>query len=58
VDYEPGALVWDVAGKLKGMGHTLARDARSQGDVNAVAIEEGSGWKLGWAGPTVGAAAW
>ncbi|MBL8210273.1 MAG: gamma-glutamyltransferase [Bryobacterales bacterium] len=49
VDFEPGALVFDVAERLKDMGHALAREARSQGDVNAVAIEEGTGWKLGWA---------
>ncbi len=48
VDMEPGALVWDVAQKLKSMGDTLNPKLRSQGDVHAVMIEEGSGWRLGW----------
>lgn len=48
VDAEPAALVLDVAEKLKSMGHTLNANLRSQGDVNAVLVEE-SGWKQGWA---------
>jgi gamma-glutamyltranspeptidase/glutathione hydrolase len=48
VDAEPGALVLDVAEKLRTMGHTLNPATRSQGDVHAVAIEEGSQWRLGW----------
>ena len=48
VDAEPGALVWDVAEKLRGFGHTINPKLRSQGDVHAVMVEEGSGWRLGW----------
>lgn len=48
VDAEPGAIVLDVAGKLRSMGHRLATTLRSQGDVNAIAIEE-AGWRQGWA---------
>ena len=48
VDAEPGALVFDVAGKLRAEGYTLNPKLRSQGDVHAVMIEEGSGWRLGW----------
>lgn len=48
VDAEPGALVFDVAEKLRALGHTLNPATRSQGDVHAVAIEEGAGWRLGW----------
>jgi len=47
VDAEPGALVFDVAEKLKALGHTLNPVLRAQGDVHAVAIEEGSGWRIG-----------
>jgi gamma-glutamyltranspeptidase/glutathione hydrolase len=49
VDAEPAALVFDVAEKLRKMGHRLNPNLRSQGDVNAVLIEEGTGWKQGWA---------
>jgi gamma-glutamyltranspeptidase / glutathione hydrolase len=48
VDAEPGALVLDVAEKLRAMGHTLNPRLRSQGDVHAVAVEQGTGWRLGW----------
>jgi gamma-glutamyltranspeptidase/glutathione hydrolase len=48
VDAEPAALVFDVAEKLKAFGHSLNAQLRSQGDVHAVMIEEGSGWRLGW----------
>jgi len=48
VEAEPGALIFDVAEKLKALGHTLNPRTRSQGDVHAVAIEEGTGWRLGW----------
>ena len=48
VDMEPAALVFDVAEKLKSMGDTLNPKLRSQGDVHAVMIEEGSLWRLGW----------
>jgi gamma-glutamyltranspeptidase/glutathione hydrolase len=48
VDMEPGALVFDVAEKLKALGDTINPKLRSQGDVHAVMIEEGTGWRLGW----------
>ncbi len=48
VDAEPGALVFDVAEKLRSFGHTINPKLRSQGDVHAVMIEDGSGWRLGW----------
>lgn len=48
VDAEPAALVFDAAEKLRSMGHRLNPNLRSQGDVNAVLIEEG-GWRQGWA---------
>jgi gamma-glutamyltranspeptidase/glutathione hydrolase len=48
VDAEPAALVYDVAEKLKSMGHKINPRLRSQGDVSAIAIEEG-GWRVGWA---------
>jgi gamma-glutamyltranspeptidase/glutathione hydrolase len=47
VQAEPGALVNDVADKLKEMGYELDPKLRSQGDVNAIEIEEGTGWRLG-----------
>ncbi len=48
VEAEPGALVLDVADKLRSYGDTIDPKLRSQGDVHAVMIEEGSGWRLGW----------
>jgi gamma-glutamyltranspeptidase/glutathione hydrolase len=48
VDAEPAALVFDVAERLTQMGHTLNPKLRSQGDVQAVMIEEGSNWRVGW----------
>lgn len=48
VDAEPGALVFDVAQKLQSFGDVLNPKLRSQGDVHAVMVEEGSGWRLGW----------
>ncbi len=48
VEAEPGAIAFEVAEKLKAMGHTLSNRYRSQGDVHAVMIEEGTGWRLGW----------
>jgi gamma-glutamyltranspeptidase/glutathione hydrolase len=45
---EPGALVFEVAERLKAFGHALNPSLRSQGDVDAVMIEEGSGWRAGW----------
>jgi hypothetical protein len=43
-----GALVYDVAQKLRSEGYTINPRLRSQGDIEAVMIEEGTGWKLGW----------
>lgn len=48
VDAEPAALVFDVAERLRLMGHRLNPALRSQGDVNAVVIED-KGWRQGWA---------
>jgi gamma-glutamyltranspeptidase/glutathione hydrolase len=48
VDAEPAALVFDVGAKLETRGHKLNPKLRSQGDVHAVMIEEGTGWRLGW----------
>jgi gamma-glutamyltranspeptidase/glutathione hydrolase len=49
VEAEPAAIVFDVAEKLKAMGHKLNPRLRSQGDVSAIAIEENTGWRVGWA---------
>jgi gamma-glutamyltranspeptidase/glutathione hydrolase len=48
VDAEPAALVLDVAHRLESFGHALNPRLRSQGDVHAVMVEEGTGWRLGW----------
>ena len=48
VDAEPGALVYDVAERLKQMGHTLNPTLRSQGDVQAILIEEANQWRVAW----------
>lgn len=48
VEAEPGAIPFDVAEKLKSMGHALSNRYRSQGDVHAVMIEDGTGWRQGW----------
>lgn len=48
VDVEPGALVFDVAEKLRAYGDSINPKLRSQGDVHAVMVEEGTGWRLGW----------
>lgn len=48
IDAEPAALVREVADKLKAMGHKLNPNYRSQGDVHAVAVEPGTGMRLGW----------
>jgi len=47
VEAEPGALVNDVAAKLQAMGYKIDPKLRSQGDVNAIEIEDGTGWKIG-----------
>ncbi len=48
IDAEPGAVVYDVAEKLKEWGYKLNPKLRSQGDVHAVMVEEGTGWRSGW----------
>jgi gamma-glutamyltranspeptidase/glutathione hydrolase len=48
VEAEPAGLIFDVAEKLRAMGYTINPKLRSQGDVNAVMVEEGTGWRLGW----------
>ena len=48
VDAEPAALIFDVGAKLQSFGHALNPKLRSQGDVHAIMIEEGTGWRLGW----------
>ncbi len=48
VDAEPAALVYDVAQKLIEFGDKINPRLRSQGDVHAVMVEEGTGWRLGW----------
>jgi gamma-glutamyltranspeptidase/glutathione hydrolase len=48
VDAEPAALIFDIGQKLEAMGYTLNPRLRSQGDVHAVMVEEGTSWRLGW----------
>ena len=48
VEAEPAALIYDIAELLKSMGHKLNEQYRSQGDVQAVMIEEKTGWRVGW----------
>lgn len=48
IEAEPGAIPFEVAEKLKSMGHVLSTRYRSQGDVHAVLIEEEGGWRQGW----------
>ncbi len=48
VEAEPGALVYDVAERLKQMGHTLNPTLRSQGDVQAIQIEAEGNWRVAW----------
>lgn len=48
VDAEPAALIFDIAEKLRSFGHTINPALRSQGDVHAVMVEQGTGWRLGW----------
>ena len=35
--------------RMPEMGHRLNPKLRAQGDVSAILIEEGSGWRVGWA---------
>ncbi len=48
VDAEPAALIFDVAETLKSFGHKINPNFRSQGDVHAIMVEDGTGWRLGW----------
>ena len=48
VDSEPAGLVFDIAEKLKSFGHKVNPTLRSQGDVHAIMVEDGTGWRLGW----------
>lgn len=48
VEAEPGALVFDVAERLKQMGHSLNPTLRSQGDVQAIQIEAEGNWRVAW----------
>jgi gamma-glutamyltranspeptidase/glutathione hydrolase len=48
IDAEPGAMVIEVAEKLKAMGHRINPAFRSQGDVHAVAVEPKTNMRLGW----------
>jgi gamma-glutamyltranspeptidase/glutathione hydrolase len=48
VDAEPAALIYDAAEKLQLFGHTVNPRLRSQGNVHAVMVEDGSGGRLGW----------
>ena len=48
VEAEPAALIYDIAELLKSMGHKINAQYRSQGDVQAVMIEEKTGWRVGW----------
>ena len=49
IEAEPAALVFDVAEKLRLMGHNIEPRLRSQGDVHAVMVEASGGMKQGWA---------
>ena len=48
VEAEPAALIYDIAELLKSMGHRINAQYRSQGDVQAVMVEEKTGWRVGW----------
>ncbi|MDX2267320.1 MAG: gamma-glutamyltransferase [Bryobacter sp.] len=48
IEAEPGAIPFEVAEKLRSLGHTLSNRYRSQGDVHAVWMEEASGTERGW----------
>ncbi len=48
VEAEPAALVYDIAERLRLMGHRLNPRLRSQGDVQAVLFER-DGWVVAWA---------
>ena len=47
VEAEPGALVPDVAGRLRALGYRLNPKLRSQGDCNAVMIDPATSWRVG-----------
>ena len=44
---EPAGLIFDVAEKLRSMRHNISPTLRSQGDVHAVMVEDGTGGRLG-----------
>lgn len=48
VEAEPGALVFDVAERLRQMGHALNPALRSQGDVQAIQIDAEGNWRVAW----------
>jgi gamma-glutamyltranspeptidase / glutathione hydrolase len=48
IEAEPGAIPFEVAEKLRSLGHTLSNRYRSQGDVHAVLVESKTGWRQGW----------
>jgi gamma-glutamyltranspeptidase/glutathione hydrolase len=48
VEAEPAALVFDVAERLRQMGHKVNPRLRAQGDVQAVYFDAG-GWIVAWA---------
>ncbi len=47
VTAEPAALIFDIAERLRAMGHRISPQLRSQGDVQAILIEENTGWRVG-----------
>jgi gamma-glutamyltranspeptidase / glutathione hydrolase len=47
IDAEPGAMVSEVAEKMRNFGHILNPKLRSQGDVHAAGIDV-DGWRIGW----------
>jgi len=47
IEAEPAALVFEVAEKMKAMGHKVNPRLRAQGDVSIIALEDG--WRVGWA---------
>lgn len=48
IEAEPGAIVFDVAERLRDLGYVIDRRVRSQGDIHGVLIEEKTGMRQGW----------
>jgi gamma-glutamyltranspeptidase/glutathione hydrolase len=48
VDAEPAALVFDVAERLRTMGHKVNPQLRSQGDVQGIMFDRTGGWIVSW----------